>query len=59
MPGVPVPPATREFLAERHAAVLELALWVRELVLGAEPDLSERVYRGWDGIGTPTAAPRG
>jgi hypothetical protein len=48
---VPAPPATVEFLAERHPAMLELALWVREVVLAAEPDLSERVYRGWDGIG--------
>lgn len=48
---MPVPPATREFLAERHAAVMELALWVRAVVIAAEPDLSERVYRGWDGIG--------
>jgi hypothetical protein len=46
-----VPPATREFLAERHGAVMELALWVRDVVLAAEPDLTERVYRGWDGIG--------
>jgi hypothetical protein len=43
--------ATREFLAERHPEALELALWLREAVLAAEPDLVERVYRGWDGIG--------
>jgi hypothetical protein len=48
---VGVPAATREFLAERHPEALELALWVRELLLAAEPDLSERVYQGWDGIG--------
>jgi hypothetical protein len=46
-----VPPETREFLAERHAAVMELALWLRSVVLAAEPDLTERVYRGWEGIG--------
>jgi hypothetical protein len=46
-----VPDATREFLAVRHAAVMELALWVRAVVLAAEPDLTERIYRGWDGIG--------
>jgi Domain of unknown function (DU1801) len=39
------------FLAERHPATLDLALWVRDVVLAAEPDLTERVYRGWDGIG--------
>jgi hypothetical protein len=48
---VDVPAATRDFLAERHAEATDLALWVREVVLGAEPDLDERVYRGWDGIG--------
>ncbi|MBD0283121.1 MAG: DUF1801 domain-containing protein [Thermoleophilaceae bacterium] len=46
-----VPAAVREFLGERHPEALELALWVREAVLAAEPDMSERVYRGWDGIG--------
>jgi hypothetical protein len=43
--------AARDFLAERHAPVLDLALWVRERVLAAEPDFTERIYRGWDGIG--------
>jgi hypothetical protein len=42
---------TREFLAERHPEAMELALRVRRIVLEAEPDLDERVYRGWDGIG--------
>ena len=46
------PPAdVRDFLAERHAGVADLALWVRAAVLAAEPDFAERVYRGWDGIG--------
>jgi hypothetical protein len=48
---VPVPPETLEFLQDRHPDTLELVLWVRSVVLGAEPDLTERVYRGWDGIG--------
>lgn len=48
---MPVPPATRAYLRERHPDVLELALWARALVLAAEPDLTERVYPGWDGIG--------
>ena len=39
------------FLRERHPDALDVALWVRAQVHGAEPDLSERVYRGWDGIG--------
>jgi hypothetical protein len=42
---------SRAFLAERHPDALELALWVRELVLAAEPDMREKIYRGWDGIG--------
>lgn len=46
-----VPAAIREFLADRHPEALELALWVREVVLAAEPDFRERVYHGWDGIG--------
>jgi hypothetical protein len=41
----------RAFLDERHPEQAELALWLREILLRAEPDLSERVYRGWDGIG--------
>jgi hypothetical protein len=45
------PTDVRRFLAERHPETLDLALWVREAVLDAEPDLTERVYRGWDGIG--------
>ena len=49
--GTPVPQEVHDFLAERHPGLLELALWVRALVLAAEPDLAERVYRGWDGIG--------
>jgi hypothetical protein len=48
---VTAPAATRDFLAERHPEALELALWLRAAVLAAEPDLTERVYRGWDGIG--------
>jgi hypothetical protein len=41
----------RAFLAERHPRMLDLSLWVRGVVLQAEPDLVERVYPGWDGIG--------
>jgi len=41
----------RDFLAERHPDELETALWLRGVVLDAEPDLAERVMRGWDGIG--------
>jgi hypothetical protein len=41
----------RSFLAERHPEQAELAVWLRAIVRRAEPDLSERVYVGWDGIG--------
>jgi hypothetical protein len=46
-----VPPEISRYLSERHPELLDLALWVRQLVLEAEPDLAERLYRGWDGIG--------
>ena len=46
-----VPRTTHEFLTERHPEACERALWVRDAVLAAEPNLSERVYGGWDGIG--------
>ncbi len=46
-----VPPPVDRFLADRHPEARELALWLRDLVLEAEPDLAERVYPGWDGIG--------
>ena len=39
------------FLQERHAEVAGLALWVRAAVVEADPDLTERVYLRWDGIG--------
>jgi hypothetical protein len=48
---MPPPRDVREFLSESHPGLADLALWVREAVLGGEPDLAERVYRGWDGIG--------
>jgi hypothetical protein len=44
-------PEVHAFLQERHAAMQDLALWVGDVVLDAEPDLAERVYHGWDGIG--------
>ncbi len=46
-----VPDDVVAFLRERHEEARELALSVRAAVLAAEPDLVERVYRGWDGIG--------
>jgi hypothetical protein len=48
---MPVPEEVQDFLVESHPGLADLALWVREAVLAGEPDLTERVYRGWDGIG--------
>jgi hypothetical protein len=45
------PQEVRDYLAQAHPEVLDLALWLRDVVLEAEPDLTERVYRGWDGLG--------
>ena len=43
--------AAKEFLRNRHPEALDLALWLRATVHAAEPNLTERVYLGWDGIG--------
>jgi hypothetical protein len=40
-----------EYLREEHPALFDLAAWTRSAVLAADPDLTERVYRGWQGIG--------
>jgi hypothetical protein len=39
------------FLRELSGQHFETAVWTREEVLAADPDLVERVYRGWRGIG--------
>lgn len=41
----------RDFLSERFPEAAELALGVRDVVLAADPDLRERIYSGWGGIG--------
>ena len=48
---MPVPKDVHDFLVNSHPGLADLALWMRELVLAGEPDLTERVYPGWDGIG--------
>jgi hypothetical protein len=48
---MPVPKDVHDFLVDAHPDLADLALWVREAVLAGEPGLTERVYRGWDGIG--------
>lgn len=40
-----------DYLRSEHGHVFQLAAWVREAVLAADPDLAERVYRGWRGVG--------
>jgi hypothetical protein len=40
-----------EYLQTEHADSYELAAWVRDAVLEADPDLTERVYTGWRGVG--------
>ncbi len=39
------------YLREEHPEAFELAAWVRGRVLAADPDLRERVYGGWRGVG--------
>jgi hypothetical protein len=48
---MPVPEDVHDFLMASHPGLADLALWVREAVLAGEPELTERVYLGWDGIG--------
>jgi hypothetical protein len=38
-------------LADHTAEVVAAAEWLRGVVLGALPDVGERVYRGWHGFG--------
>jgi hypothetical protein len=40
-----------DYLRTEHAAFYDLARWIREAVFEADPDLTERVYRGWRGVG--------
>jgi hypothetical protein len=39
------------FLRELSGKRFDVAVWTRAAVLAADPDLSERVYRGWRGVG--------
>jgi hypothetical protein len=39
------------YLRLEHPESLDLAIAVRAAVLAADPDLVERVYRGWQGVG--------
>jgi hypothetical protein len=48
--GVAEPEAVA-FLRGLDAEAFEPAAWTREQVLAADPDLTERIYRGWRGVG--------
>jgi hypothetical protein len=48
---MPAPKDVHDFLRASHPDLADLALWVRQAVLAGEPDLTERVYLGWAGIG--------
>ncbi len=39
------------YLREHHVVTADVALWTCAAVRAADPDLRERVYRGWQGIG--------
>jgi hypothetical protein len=40
-----------EYLRRNHPGQADLALWVRSVLLQAEPDLEQRVYPGWQAVG--------
>ncbi|NKX52587.1 DUF1801 domain-containing protein, partial [Arthrobacter deserti] len=40
-----------DYLREHHAGQAGLALWVRSVLLDAEPDFEQRIYRGWEAVG--------
>ena len=42
---------TIDFLRELEPRTWELAAWTRGQVRAADPDLTERLYRGWRGVG--------
>jgi hypothetical protein len=39
------------FLRELNPEQFDVAVWTWEAVLAADPDLAQRIYRGWKGIG--------
>jgi hypothetical protein len=45
------PEEAADYLRSYHPGHAELALWVRQVLLDAEPDLEQRVYRGWQAVG--------
>ncbi|MFI5906873.1 DUF1801 domain-containing protein [Dactylosporangium sp. NPDC051541] len=51
MTGDGVPSEFEELLAEHCASIGALTRHLREVILAARPDLTERVYRGWPAVG--------
>lgn len=45
------PDSAADYLHRHHPAHADLAVWVRDVLLAAEPDLEQRVYPGWQGVG--------
>ena len=39
------------YLRSEHPGVYDVAAWARRAVLDADPDLAERIFRGWRGVG--------
>jgi hypothetical protein len=39
------------YLRDEYPELSQLAVWTRSAVLAADPDLTERIYRGWHGVG--------
>ncbi|WP_433613856.1 DUF1801 domain-containing protein [Dactylosporangium sp. CA-139114] len=45
------PEGLEELLGEHCASIGALTRHLREVILSARPELTERVYRGWHGLG--------
>jgi hypothetical protein len=46
-----VPDEIESYLREYHPTTADVALWTRDVIATTDPDLTARVYRGWQGIG--------
>jgi hypothetical protein len=45
------PPGFEELLEDHCADIVALTRRLRDVIVNARPELSERVYRGWHGLG--------
>src|SRR5690242_8637281 len=48
---VAAPPGFEELLEDHCASISALTRHLRDVILTARPELTERVYRGWHGLG--------